>query len=76
MFQSLIHVLTCAKLPSAAHVSVAIHTVGGMEFLPSLNSLPKDLQDLLNEDALNNGLVAVLEGLLSACRFLFPTYMD
>jgi fructose-1,6-bisphosphatase len=34
----------------------------------ALNSLPKDLLDLLREDAANGGLASILEALLSACR--------
>jgi hypothetical protein len=34
----------------------------------SLNSLPKDLLDLLREDSVKSGLVTILESLLSACR--------
>jgi hypothetical protein len=39
-----------------------------MDFVNERNSLPKDLKDLLTEDALSSGLAVVLEALLSSCR--------
>jgi hypothetical protein len=39
-----------------------------MDFVNERNLLPKDLKDLLTDEALNNGLGVILEALLSACR--------